>query len=87
MRSFPNPFSAMTRIRFETAERTVVTLRIYDASGRLVRTLLDADTPPGRHTVAWDGKTELGRAAASGVYFCRLCTGRVSEVRKITLLK
>jgi hypothetical protein len=90
VQSYPNPFNGTTTIRLQDSgieEGADVTLRIYDASGRLVRTLLDGGAPRTGDVVVWDGTTDLGRPAASGVYFCRLDAGRVSDVCKITLLK
>ena len=47
-------------------------LRIYDLSGRLVRTLVDGEQGAGLHTVVWDGRDSSGKKVAGGVYFYRL---------------
>jgi flagellar hook assembly protein FlgD len=52
-----------------------VTLRIYDAAGKLVRTLVDEVKETGFHGVDWDGRDEMGVKTAAGVYFCRLMVG------------
>lgn len=64
-----------------------VTLRIYAASGRLVRTLLEQAQPAGQYQVYWDGRDETGGAANRGIYFCRLCARGERLTRRLVLLK
>jgi endonuclease I len=72
----PNPFQARTSLAFETTRRQPVTLRLYDVSGRLVRTLVERTTfEPGPHAVEWDGRGEDGAPAPAGLYFSRIETG------------
>jgi flagellar hook assembly protein FlgD len=49
--------------------------------------LLDKQLKAGRHEAEWDGKSNTGRAAPSGVYFCRLRAGKQVLTRKMVLLK
>ncbi len=78
----PNPFNPRTTIPFDLPAGGRVRLRVYDAAGRCVRTLRDADLPRGRHEAVWDGRDARGRAVASGSYFARLTAdGRVETVR------
>jgi hypothetical protein len=82
----PSPFSASTRISFATEARTTVSLRIHDASGRVVKTLFDGVEDPGIHDVTWDGKDDGGRDLPSGVYFYSLSSGnRVSSLKSVLL--
>jgi hypothetical protein len=85
--SRPNPFNPATRIRFSVAERSHVTLRVYSAAGRLVRTLLQTEVEPGVREIAWDGTDATGRPAGSGVYFCRLESGDGIATTKLILGK
>jgi len=62
-------------------------LAIYDVSGRLVRTLLDASVPAGTRTVTWDGVDEAGHDVGSGVYFARLVTGSGSDGEKVLIVR
>ena len=64
--AFPNPFSAYTRIGFMSA----ASLNIYDLSGRCVRTL------SGSSSVVFDGRDNRGALLPSGVYQCRLISGK-----------
>jgi hypothetical protein len=83
----PNPFNPTTVIRYRAAAGARVTIAIFDVAGRRVRSLVDVAAAGGEATVTWDGHDDAGRAAASGVYFCRLQTGPVSQTRKLVLMK
>jgi hypothetical protein len=85
--NYPNPFNASTRIAYDLAQPAVVSLAIFDALGRHVRTLARAPQPAGQHSVTWDGFNKSGRAVASGVYLLRLSVGDETETRKVLLLK
>lgn len=85
--NYPNPFNPSTSIRFDLAERSPVRLDIYDISGRLVKTLVDATLPAGPHTVNWDGTTDLNRSATSGVYLYKIQAGEWQESRSMILMK
>ncbi|MBE0567026.1 MAG: hypothetical protein IH621_13780 [Krumholzibacteria bacterium] len=83
----PNPFNPATVIRYEVGTAGPVRLRVYDAAGRLVRTLLDAHHEPGPGASRWDGCDAAGRPVASGVYLYRLETADRVLTRPMTLLK
>jgi hypothetical protein len=83
--NFPNPFNPATKIEFGLKEPANVSLRIYDAAGRLVRVLVERSMPAGRYAKVWDGRNAAGRAVASGIYFYRLEAGAFSETKKMVL--
>jgi len=85
--NMPNPFNPRTVIPFQVAEAGPVTLSVYDVSGRLVRTLANENFARGAHQVTWDGTTESGRSAASGVYIVRLAAEGRSLVRRMVLAR
>jgi hypothetical protein len=85
--SRPNPFNPETSITFRLAEAGRAELRIFDVSGRLVRTLVDGPVTAGAHEVKWNGMTDSGRNAASGVYFIRLEAPGFLQVRQMTLIR
>jgi FlgD Ig-like domain len=68
----PNPFNPETTIPFSLAAPGRVVIRIYDISGRLVRTLVDGPERAGWHAARWNGQTDAGSSSASGVYFYRI---------------
>lgn len=84
----PNPFNPSTTIAFEVPDGGAhVSLQIYDASGRLVRTLVDGYEPSGTRTVTWDGRDDEGQPMASGIYFSRMTAPEFSETTKMLMLK
>jgi hypothetical protein len=84
---YPNPFNPSATISFDLSERTMVEIAIFDVCGKRVATLVDREMEANRHAVVWDGRTLGGSAASSGVYFCRLKAGGVTETKKLVLLK
>ena len=83
----PNPFGTQTRIAFAVPQTERALLQVFDPSGRLVRTLIDCPVPAGAHAVIWNGQTDAGRAAMSGVYYYRLDTDSSSQERSLILLR
>jgi hypothetical protein len=68
----PNPLNPSGTLSFETNRSGAVRVRIFDGTGRLVRTILDTPLPAGPHAVPFDARDATGRALASGVYFYRV---------------
>lgn len=83
----PNPFNPSTTIEFYLPESGQVTLRVFDVSGRLVRTLVDDAREPGNHSVTWNGLDENGSQVPSGVYFSQLNAGKTRLSQKMILLR
>jgi FlgD Ig-like domain len=83
----PNPFREETEITYALPAASRTTLRVYSASGRLVRTLVDSELPAGVHRARWDGKDTVGRSAGSGIYFLRFSAGGVARTSRIMLLR
>jgi len=83
----PNPFNPLTRIAFELPTRGGVELTIYNVSGREVATLYRGELPAGPHSLTWNGRTNDGGMAASGVYWYQLRTQDGQTARSMILLK
>jgi hypothetical protein len=79
----PNPFQGATDILFRLSSEAMVTVSIYDAGGRLVRTLVSRWMSPGDHRLTWDGDLDGGRRAGAGVYLCRFHAGEAKQSLKI----
>jgi hypothetical protein len=84
---YPNPFNPSTNVSFELAAPGMVRVKIFDARGQVVRDLVRESLPAGRHVMRWDGKTDQGANASSGVYFLRFESGQTVGTKKMTLLK
>ena len=78
----PNPFNPSTVIEFTVSEQRYVSLRLYNALGQEVRTLVSEVRAPGRYAVTLDA-TGLG----SGTYFYRMESGSFVSSRRMVLLK
>ena len=85
--NYPNPFNATTAIRYALPAAGPVHLAVYALNGQQVRTLVQGVKTSGWHVVRWDGRDDVGRTAASGVYLYRLdATGGV-RTGKMTLVR
>lgn len=85
--NYPNPFNPTTNIEFSVPEAMDVRLDIYDAMGRLVKSLVNDNLEAGVHNVSWNGTDAAGRQVASGAYFYRVQTGSVVQTKQMILLK
>jgi hypothetical protein len=80
--NYPNPFNPVTTISYALAADVKVTLRVYNALGQEVTTLVAGEQRAGFNTVQWDAS-----GCASGVYYCRLQAGVHTFIRTLVLLK
>ena len=92
LQNYPNPFNPETWIPFHLAQDADVSVRIYDASGKLIRTLSLGHREAGFYVakgkaVYWNGKSDAGEKVASGVYFYSINAGDFSATRKLIVRK
>jgi hypothetical protein len=85
--SKPNPFARTTAIRYGLPREMMVSLDVYDLSGRRVANLASGRQPEGFHTVVWEGRSASGDQAPSGVYLYRLKAGDVVLTRKMLFMR
>jgi len=81
----PNPSRGRTVLRYQVPRSMHVTLKIYDASGRVVRTVLDSEQPAGVYNLTWDGCDQRGRMSPNGIYFCTMKAGDYSGGKKLVI--
>ena len=81
MQNYPNPFNPSTSIRFNLAESSFVTLKVFNLLGESVETLINGKRSAGKYEVKWSMED-----LPSGVYFYQLRAGAFSQVKKMTLL-
>ncbi len=79
--NYPNPFNPSTLISYQLAKSAHVTLKIFNALGQEVQTLVDEEKVAGDHQVEWNA------SGPSGVYFYVLRAGDVSTTKKMILLR
>jgi hypothetical protein len=70
----PNPFRETVQVELTLANAARASLRVHDAAGRLVRTLLSGEIPQGGRVFSWDGRDDSGRTVPAGIYFVRVET-------------
>ena len=90
--NYPNPFNPETWIPYQLSEASTVTVKIYDVSGSLIRTIDVGLKPMGYYltrekAVYWDGRNKNGERVSSGVYFYTLITDDYTETRRMVIVK
>ncbi|MCX6641630.1 MAG: right-handed parallel beta-helix repeat-containing protein [bacterium] len=80
--AYPNPFNPTTNISYQLSANSHVCLKVYEVSGKLVKTLVDGWRDAGLHDVVFDGSN-----LASGMYICRFWAGDQASIQKLLLLK
>jgi hypothetical protein len=85
--NYPNPFNPLTRINYQLAFPSHVEITVYNMLGQEIRKLVSRDQSSGTHQIQWNGKDEIGRDAASGVYIYKLVAGEFVQGRKMLLLR
>jgi hypothetical protein len=86
----PNPFlrdHPHATFRFSLEQRAQVNLRLFDAQGRLVRSLFSGEAAAGPHAVRWDGRNDRGQEVAAGTFFYRLETAGFVASRRLVRLR
>jgi hypothetical protein len=83
----PNPFNPAALVTYEVPQKEAVQLKIFDVSGRLLKTLADGVHEPGVHSSMFDGRTASGQELASGVYFLELTAGGNRLTKKVSLVR
>src|SRR4030095_3024276 len=80
--NYPNPFNPTTKIEFMLPQRIMVTIKIYNILGQLIKTALNEFKEPGKYSVTFEGSS-----LASGVYFYSIETEIFTQTKKMVLLK
>jgi flagellar hook assembly protein FlgD len=68
----PNPFESRTTIQWQAPVSSNVTILIYDATGRVVKTLVNGNYNPGSYTTNWNRSDDNNQTVAAGIYFCEM---------------
>lgn len=80
--NYPNPFNPSTVIRYDVPEAGFVTLKIYDALGKEIMSLINGEITAGSHEIFFDGSN-----LTSGIYFYKIQTEKYSDTKKMLLVK
>jgi hypothetical protein len=82
-----NPSCKDVTIAYRLGIPAHTTLKIYDISGKLVRTLVNSPKSANLYTISWDRKDNRGNEVPTGIYFCKLQAGKFRTVQKIMLIR
>lgn len=85
--NYPNPFNPSTTISYYLASSASLELEIYNIKGQRIKKLLNAPQTAGKHTLSWNGRDDNGNEVGSGIYFIKLSDGKLTDTRKMTLIK
>jgi hypothetical protein len=80
--NYPNPFNPSTTINFTLPSSSLVSIQIFDVSGKEIETLQNSTLPAGVHSVVWNASN-----FPSGVYFYRMSVGGLTAEKKMVLIK
>jgi hypothetical protein len=80
--NYPNPFNPSTTIEFRIQNSEPINLQVYDILGRQVAVLVNEVKGPGTYRVSFDGTR-----VSSGVYYCRMTSGRYAQTRKMLYIR
>lgn len=83
----PNPTDGPCRVSFTLAADSPVSVDLVDATGRIVRRLLDGPHPAGEYSLKWDGKDDAGRDLPAGVYFTHVTTGEGMTTGRVVVAR
>jgi hypothetical protein len=84
---YPNPAKGQAQIEYSVKAPGVVDLAVYDVMARLVRRVVKGEVQAGVHRASWDGKTEEGNQAPSGIYFLKLNSPGINKTARIVIVR
>ncbi|MCU0645204.1 MAG: T9SS type A sorting domain-containing protein [bacterium] len=85
--NYPNPFNPETTIRYQLAEASLVTIKIFNLLGEEVVTLIDGTQLQGDHAIQWNGRDRFGNTVANGVYWLQLHAGKYVGQQKLVVVR
>jgi len=84
---FPNPFTRTTGINYALPHQTQVDIKIFDVSGRLVKTVVSDNLESGYYQDTWSGGDDMGRRLTAGVYFIHMTTDDYKSHNKVIFIR
>ena len=84
---WPNPSRSRMHIRYGVPNTSPVTVKVYDITGKLARTVATGVQKPGWYDFTWDRTDDRGRTVPAGVYFCQMDAPGYKDQKKMVLVK
>ena len=85
--NYPNPFNPTTQIKYDLPEDAMVSITIYDAMGRRVKSLVNTTQSAGYRSIQWNATNSLGEPVSAGMYIYMIQAGKFRQTKKMVLLK
>jgi len=85
--AFPNPFNPVTTVKISIDLPQQLTVRVFDITGRRLKTLIDSHLSADEYTIAWDGTNRNNLPVASGVYFLQIKSHELNSIQKLLLTR
>jgi hypothetical protein len=85
--SYPNPMVGGAMIKYALPRDVAVSLKVYNISGQLVKTLVSGTEKAGYKQVSWEGRSEQGHRVSAGVYFYRMQAGEFTATKKLVVVR
>jgi len=85
--NYPNPFNPETKIQFDVAEKSHVSVEIFNLVGQKVATLANSTMEVGKYTITWNGMNDKGAPLPSGMYFYEMNSSSYHAIKKLVLVK
>jgi hypothetical protein len=85
--NYPNPLREWTTIGYQLPKAARTTVKVYNLTGQVVRTLVDGLQAPGRYSVTWNRTDDFDNRVSAGIYFVRLDADEKSSTRKLAVIE
>ena len=85
---FPNPVTkGIANIKYAVPRTSNVNVRIYNVTGRAIKTIANGEKVPGMYNFVWNGSSDNGEKVAQGVYFVRMIAPEYKATKKLIFVK
>lgn len=81
LNNYPNPFKRETTITYSLTDEGVVSIEIYNITGKKVSTLIEKHHKPGKYSIIWKAEDKNNNSLPDGVYFCALKSGKTIKTK------
>ena len=85
--NYPNPFNPNTLLNYNLPDDCLVNFTIYDMTGRIVKTLVNASQTAGFKSVEWNATNDGNESVSAGLYLYTIKAGEFSKTKKMILLR
>jgi hypothetical protein len=85
--NYPNPFNPMTQICYSLHKNAAVSIKVYNAMGQWITSLVDKNQTAGSYRIEWNSRDSNGRGVSNGLYLYQMRADDFTQTRKMVLMK